>query len=217
MRMKSKPQAILRWGIAEFLGTCILAATAITASVSRGTIYGDYNTLYVPFAIGIVLMLLVYLFGPVSGAHFNPAVSVAMVAFRKMSWQQFVTYIVAQFAGAWAGVQLAGQLLNLSPYHAMVDDRTAAMGEFAGAFILVFGVAHVALGKVKEELSGVVVGASIITGLTLALTTGGGVLNPAIAAGLTISSYVYLLLPILAGLAAVAVVMLLSDTRLDKE
>lgn len=212
MRMKAAPISFARWFGAEFIGTMLLAAVAGTASLASGGSLPGYDFLYVPFAVGLLVMVMVYLVGSISGAHFNPAVTLTLFAFRKVSVQQLVTYLVAQFAGAWVGVQLTIQFVGVAPAEPGATDRGASMAEFMGALLLVFAIMHVVLGKVKDEMAGIVIGAALVLGLTLAMATGAGVLNPAVAyvfgSGVTAT---YLLMPILGGLAGGALAVLLHD------
>ena len=96
--------------IAELIGTAILAVTVgvVSVELSQGL-----QGLYGPFAVGAALMLVVYFFGHVSGAHCNPAVSVAQFAFRKLSVNQLLLALLGQLLGALLGVWLTYALLHM--------------------------------------------------------------------------------------------------------
>lgn len=93
--------------IAELLGTMLLVVfgcgTAIITQCSFMNIGGYIST---ALAFGITLMMLLVTFGKVSGGHFNPAVSVAMLLNKELSFKEFVLYVIAQFAGAFLGAYI---------------------------------------------------------------------------------------------------------------
>lgn len=211
MRMKNAPLQLVRGAVAEAVGTLVLAAVAVTASLSQANGFTSYNGLYVPFAVGAVVMVLVYLLGPLSGAMFNPAVTVALFAFRKVTVQQLVLFLLAQLVGAWAGVKLAATLVGISPSEPVVVTNIAALAEFVGAFFLVFAITMVVLGKVQAVVGGLVIGAALALGLTVAMASGAGILNPAIALALGGTSVTYLLMPFLGALCGAALAVVLDD------
>jgi glycerol uptake facilitator-like aquaporin len=74
MTMKNMQFSVIRWFGAELVGTFFLAATAVVAGTAQLGGFSAYSSLYVPFMVGGLVMLMVYLLGSVSGAHLNPAV-----------------------------------------------------------------------------------------------------------------------------------------------
>lgn len=92
--------------VVEFLGTAILVLVAVGAAVGglkSGAELDVLNIAGVALAFGLVLMAMAYAFGPISGCHVNPAVTLAMVAARRQPVVEGIAYIVAQFLGALAG------------------------------------------------------------------------------------------------------------------
>lgn len=135
---------------AEFVGTFLLVFLAVGAAVFgiAGSV-GDNadapgpgsGVVGVALAFGLVLLGLAYAFGPVSGTHVNPAVTLAMVLGRRLPVGEGGGYIVAQLAGAIAG----GAVLKLFVSSFGVTDQTAGLGtnsydngaiDMAGAFVL---------------------------------------------------------------------------------
>ncbi|KPP78447.1 aquaglyceroporin-like [Scleropages formosus] len=97
-------QPILREFLAEFLGTFVLVlfgcGSVAQTVLSRGDL-GENLTIHIGFTLGV--MMGVYVAGGVSGAHINPAVSLAMVILGKLKVAKFLVYVIAQFLGAFAG------------------------------------------------------------------------------------------------------------------
>src|SRR5512141_1106350 len=101
---------LARRAVAEALGTAFLLATVIGSGIMGERLAGGNvaiallgNTL----ATGAMLVVLITVFGPLSGAHFNPAVSLVMALRRELSWRLAGAYVVIQLVGAVAGVWAA--------------------------------------------------------------------------------------------------------------
>ncbi|KAG0205622.1 glycerol channel [Mortierella sp. GBA30] len=91
-----------RKAFAEFLGTAILVAFGSGAIAQM--VFSNHNSWFtMSLGWGLGLTFGIYVAGGVSGAHLNPAVSLAMVIFRGLAWADFVIYSISQFAGAFAG------------------------------------------------------------------------------------------------------------------
>lgn len=216
LTLKGVPSNLPAMFLAELIGTMFLAATAATAMVAHLGLVNGYTSLYVPFAVGGVVMVLVYTLGHVSGAHFNPAVSVGLFIFKKMGWAQFVSDLVAQFLGAWLGIKLMVELVGVGPATPSLVDQPTNIAEFLGAFLLVFAVTNFVLGRIKVEVGGLVIGAALAIGLTLAMVTGGGILNPAVAAAMGAPfGIAYSLMPLLGGLVGSAAAVLFDMSKQD--
>ena len=121
--MKTLPQRLF----AEFLGSAALLAI-IVGSGHMGEMLAGGNTavalLANSIATGLGLWVLIELLGPISGAHFNPAVSVAFAWRGELSGRDTVLYIFVQIAGAICGVMLAHLMFDLAPIQFGVKPRT---------------------------------------------------------------------------------------------
>lgn len=101
--------------VAEFLGTGLLVATVVGSGIMAERLTGDIalallaNTL----ATGAILAVLITIFGPVSGAHFNPVVSLVELLRGKLAPQRWAGFVAAQVAGAVAGTLLAHLMFGL--------------------------------------------------------------------------------------------------------
>ncbi len=102
--------------LAEFIGTAFLLATVVGSGVMGEQLSGGNVALALlgnTIPTGAMLYVLISVFGPSSGAHFNPAVSVAMCLTGNMQWQRLVPYVACQIAGAVVGVWLAHAMFDL--------------------------------------------------------------------------------------------------------
>lgn len=174
--------------IAELLGTFTLAATVGMSIV--------YELPFTPIVAALVLGVGVYTLGPISGAHFNPAITLAHWSVKKISPRDAVVYIIAQvaagaFAFAVVPVLAAGELTTT-----MDGSFWTALAELLGTFFLAVGVASVAYAQVRDD-QGLVVGGSLLVGVFFASSASEGALNPAVALGVGAWSWPYVIGPVL--------------------
>jgi MIP family channel proteins len=213
--------------IAEFVGTLLLVFF-VTAVVSLYVfpdprVFTDFSV--VGLVHTFVLFGLIQTLGLISGAHFNPAVTVAMTALRQIKPPDAVIYIVAQLAGAVAGTLLTKALLldegKLTNYGVTaVSDKLGGdilpgmLVEALGTFFLVWVIVGVAVNpRATKEWSALAIGAALGMGvMVLAPLTGAG-FNPARSFGPAIVSgewsggaadflLVYVAAPVLGALVA---------------
>lgn len=209
---KTRNRALFDATIAEFFGTMVLAfAVGYFVSVGSFALQG-FESFFAPFAIGLTLFFLVATLGYASGAHFNPAVTLALAVFRKVDPIKIPLYLGAQFVGAWVGIAIArfavpGGLAEPST----LTSTGGLVTEFIGALLLGFAVASVVLGRVKEGWGAPVIGVALTLGVTIALGYGGGLLNPALAGGLEVWSWRYWVMPLLGVLCGTAVCVIFDE------
>lgn len=184
--------------IAEFIGTAVLTL-AVASSLITGA---GFVTL---LTVGITLALLVAIFGSVSGAHVNPAVTLGLLSIKKINWKEALIYIVAQFAGA--ALALILLRLNMSPIPPIEHGFSwpSIVAEFIGALIFTYGIAFIVLAEDSVKATSCapfVIGASLMIGATLAVALGSNaVINPALAFGIGSFGISYIIGPILGGVA----------------
>lgn len=184
--------------IAEFLGTMmlILLGDGVVANVTlnKSGMKGA-GSIQITFAWGLAVMLPAFIFGVASGAHFNPALTLALAIDGSMAWSLVPGYIVAQFAGAFVGACLVYVLFK-GQFDA-TEDQGTKLGVFAtgpsvpntglnilseaiGTFVLVFAIKGIA--QVPEVAGGVdkflVFGIIVSVGMSLGGLTGYAI-NPA--------------------------------------
>jgi glycerol uptake facilitator-like aquaporin len=103
--------------LAEALGSALLLATVVGSGIMGVKLAGGNSAIALlgnTIPTGANLVVLILIFGPVSGAHFNPAVSLAMALRRELSWSVAGLYIAAQITGAILGVWLAHAMFDLA-------------------------------------------------------------------------------------------------------
>jgi glycerol uptake facilitator-like aquaporin len=103
---------------AEALGTALLVATVVGSGIMAERLAGGNLGLALlcnTIATGAILVVIVTIFAPLSGAHFNPAVSLVFAIGSEMSWTDFAAYVAAQCVGAMVGVVVAHLMFDLTP------------------------------------------------------------------------------------------------------
>jgi glycerol uptake facilitator-like aquaporin len=141
-----------------------------------------------PFAIGFTLMALVYMGSPISGAHYNPAVSVAFFLKRKLRVFDLIGYLSAQLLGGFLAAIVIYFLANAVFYvepPATSNLYQQAFGEVAFTFIFVIVMLLFSLSASprRSQLKGLIVGLTFTSMLMVSTSISGGVLNPAISWG----------------------------------
>jgi len=129
--------------VAEALGTALLLAVVVGSSIMGEHLAGGNDAIALlgnTLATGAGLVVLITVFGPLSGAHFNPAVTLAFTLRREMSWGLALAYVAAQVAGGVAGVfaahaMFAEPILQLSTK--LRDGPAQAFSEFVATFGLI--------------------------------------------------------------------------------
>jgi glycerol uptake facilitator-like aquaporin len=139
--------------VAEALGTALLLATVVGSGIMGETLAGGNvaiallaNTL----ATGAALVCLILTFGPISGAHFNPAVTLADASQGGLPWREVPSYILAQIVGAFGGVAAAHGMFGKPVFFASHHVRAGGSQLFS-EFIATFGLLAVIWGVVRRR------------------------------------------------------------------
>jgi aquaporin Z len=142
-----------------------------------------------PLAIGVVLMVMVFAGGHVSGAHYNPAVTLAILIRRKISASEAMLYIGSQLAGSVAAAFMVS-LFKETPEIATqsLDTTKALIAELLGTFALAYVVLNVATakGNAGNSFYGLAIGLTVFTMATAFGSFSGGAFNPAVAVGASV-------------------------------
>jgi glycerol uptake facilitator-like aquaporin len=190
--------------VAEFLGTATLVTMALVLIETTAVSY------FIATSLALTLAVIVMLFGSVSGAHVNPAVTFGMWTARRIGTLRAVSYIAAQLLGGLASWQLYQYLVDKDvPAKAVTFSTRVWLAEAVGAFILTMGITA-ALTKSFDALqSALVAGAAIFVGIMVASVASSGFINPAIALGLRSWGTAYALGPLVGGLVGANLYMML--------
>ncbi|MSU75170.1 MAG: hypothetical protein EXS55_01505 [Candidatus Magasanikbacteria bacterium] len=182
---------------AEGLGTFLLSFVVIAS------LHGTFPV-STPLLAGLTLGLMVYVIGSISGAHINPAVTVGIWSIGKIKTPEAIKYIFAQFIGAGVALYL-GRYLGWETTLSVANTARVIFAEFIGTAFFTLGIAAVVLGKVPTDVHGVVIGGSLLLGLSLAALGSNAVLNPAVALGIGSFSWSYVVAPIIGSVAGMNV------------
>jgi len=138
---------------AEGLGTALLVAVVIGSGIMGERLAGGNAAIALlgnTLATGAALAVLILIFGPVSGAHFNPVVSLSFAIQRKLQWRDCGFYIVVQVLGGIAGAFLAHVMFGLSLVTASTHIRTGT-GIWTGELVATFGLLLTILGCLRNR------------------------------------------------------------------
>ncbi|CAN6471100.1 unnamed protein product [Victoria cruziana] len=174
--------------IAEIFGTyCVIFSGC--GSVVVNDIYGKVSFPGVCIAWGLIVMVMVYSVGHISGAHFNPAVTLAFAIFRRFPWKEVPAYMAAQVLGSVMASGTLHLLFDVKPsdYFGTVPVDTTVQSfviEIIISFILMFVISGVATDtRAIGELAGIAVGATILLNVLVAGPISGASMNPARSLG----------------------------------
>jgi glycerol uptake facilitator-like aquaporin len=178
----------MRAVVSEGIGTGLLVAAVVGSGIMGERLSGGNAAIALlanSIATGAVLVTLIFTFGPISGAHFNPAVSLAAAMEGGFAWRRVPGYVAAQITGALAGVVAAHLMFELPPITLSHHARTGAAQLFS-EFLATFGLLVVVHGTGKRAA---VVPLTVAAYITAAywFTSSTSFANPAvtIARGLT--------------------------------
>jgi len=183
--------------LVELMGTYFLV---LTIALSVGTFLGDVNTAgsLAPLSIGAILSVMIFAGGHISGAHFNPAVTMAifLAGRKKIDLNTSIMYVIMQLIGgvmgglgAYAMTYSKGVAPNPNPKYLW----SVFFAEYFYTFALVWVVLNTATTKSQKGNSffGLAIGLTVIAGAVAVGDISGGVFNPAVATGLLLSSQLH--------------------------
>jgi aquaporin Z len=169
--------------LAEFIGTFFLTLVVGCNTLSNSYIWGATSC-------ACTLMVLIYAFGPVSGGHFNPAVTVACFICNRIGFGEFLIYLLSQTLGALLGAAtyafLFMQSFNIAPMPGFSWDQAAAV-EIIYTMMLCFVVLSCAVAQSKD-FAPLAIGFVLVAGAHGGGAISGGCFNPAIALAVDVAS-----------------------------
>jgi glycerol uptake facilitator-like aquaporin len=148
---------VARRAVAEALGTALLLAAVVGSGIMGDRLAGGNIAIALlanTIATGAALVALILTFGPISGAHFNPAVTLADASQGGLAWRDVPSYLIAQIAGAFAGVAAAHLMFGEPLYFASRHVRSGSAQIFS-EFVATFGLLSVIWGCARLRSSAV--------------------------------------------------------------
>jgi len=136
----------------EALGTLILVATVVGSGIMADTLTDDTAMALMGNTVptGAILFVLITILGPLSGAHFNPAVTLVFVLRRELDWSTALAYVAAQVVGGIVGTLVAHLMFDLAPLQLATHIRTGGAQWFSEA-VAAFGLVAVILGGLRVK------------------------------------------------------------------
>jgi len=212
----------MRSYITETLGTFILIFCGTGAIVINQQTGGSIGHMGITITFGLLVMTLIYAFGNISGAHFNPAVSIAFTVARKFPANKLVPYIFSQLLGA---VMASFFLKLLFPQNEMLGGTLPSGTEIQSfileiflAFFLILVILNVAHGSSEQGLfAGIAIGSPVLLEAMFAGPISGASMNPvrsispALVSGHFEHLWIYIVAPIVGAIAAVPVWKFISN------
>ena len=176
--------------VAEALGTAFLLAAVVGSGVMAQKLSGGNQALALlgnTLPTGAMLTVLILIFGPVSGAHFNPAVSLCFAFRRELSWSETAAYVAAQFIGAWMGVLAAHAMFELPFWQVSTTVRTGP-GQWTAEFIATFGLVLTVFGCVARDRNAVAYAVGLYVTAAYWFTASTSFANPAVTVARSLSN-----------------------------
>ena len=200
--------------ISEFIGTFAMIFCGTGAMTINEITGGDVTHVGIGITWGLIVMAMIYAFGEISGAHFNPAVSIAFAYAKKFSWKEVPKYIFFQVTGAFAASLLLMWLFPKSELLGAtiptVDVWRAFVLELILTFFLMVVIINVSTGsKEAGMMAGIAIGSVVLLEALFAGPITNASMNPArslapnIVSGNIKGLWLYILAPIIGALLAV--------------
>lgn len=170
--------------LAEFLGTALIVTTVLGAGFMVSSLGADpaLSLLMIASAVGSVLLVAIATLGPISGAHFNPIVSLAQLARKALQPSDTLLYILSQMLGAIAGSLLAAAMFENAWTVSEVD--RLSVGSFVGEVVASAGLVLLILLLIRSQLQNLI-GPAVALWITAGhlFTSSTSFANPAVTVG----------------------------------
>jgi aquaporin NIP len=200
--------------ISEFIGTFAMIFCGTGAMTINEVTGGDVTHVGIGITWGLIVMAMIYAFGEISGAHFNPAVSIAFAYAKKFSWKEVPKYILFQVAGAFSASLLLMWLFPKSELLGAtiptVDVWRAFVLEMILTYFLMVVIINVSTGsKEVGMMAGIAIGSVVLLEALFAGPITNASMNPArslapnIVSGNIEGLWLYIFAPIIGALLAV--------------
>jgi glycerol uptake facilitator-like aquaporin len=174
---------------AEGLGTAALLATVVGSGIMGEQLAGGNVALALlgnTLATGAILAVLILIFGPVSGGHFNPAVTLSFAMQDSISKADAVAYVVVQVAGGLAGVALAHVMFEAPRFAASANQRSG-ISQWTAEFVATFGLIATIIGCLRFRPSAVPYAVGLFISAGYWFTSSTSFANPAVTVARTLT------------------------------
>lgn len=178
-----------RRAVAEVVGTAMLVATVVGSGIMAERIANGNVAIALlanTIATGAALVALILTFGPISGAHFNPAVTLADASQGGIAWRETPAYVIAQTTGAFIGAATAHTMFGLPLFFASKHNRSGAAQLFS-EFVATFGLLVVIWGCARFRSSAVPFAVAAYITAAYWFTASTSFANPAVTLGRMVS------------------------------
>ncbi len=174
---------------AEALGTALLVAAVVGSGIMAARLSGGNNALALlcnTLATGAMLVVIITIFAPLSGAHFNPAVSLVMWLRGELDRREALAYILVQIAGGCLGALFAHVMFGLSPLQLGTTARTG-WPQWLAEFVATFGLLMTILGCVRFKPEAVAFAVGLYITSAYWFTASTSFANPAVTIARSLS------------------------------
>jgi glycerol uptake facilitator-like aquaporin len=190
LETQSLQPALPRRLVAEGLGTAFLVATVVGSGIMGAQLASGNVAVALlanTFATSAILIILILAFGPLSGAHFNPVVSLVMALRRELPWRELPVYLLAQFIGAIAGAILAHAMFALPLITLSLHDRSGA-AKMLSEVVATFGLIGVILSCATHRKEAIPYAVAAYIGAAYWFTASTSFANPAVTVARTLTA-----------------------------
>jgi len=174
---------------AEGLGTAFLLATVIGSGIMAERLAGGNQALALlcnTLPTGAILVVLITIFGPISGAHLNPAVSLVFALRKEMAWNESAAYVVAQVGGGILGALLAHTMFEL-PFFQISGTARTGLGQWIAEVVAVYGLILTILGCLARNAAAVPMAVGLYITAAYWFTASTSFANPAVTIARSLS------------------------------
>jgi len=216
----------MRKYIAEIIGTFTLVFCGTGAIIVNQETNGTITHAGIAITFGLIVMAMIYALGPVSGAHLNPAVSIAFTVAKRFPLKQLLPYIISQFIGAILASLIlkylfpANQFLGATIPHG--SELQSFILELLLTFFLMLVIINVATGSKEQGMfAGLAIGSTVLLEAMFAGPICGASMNPArslapaIISGHTVHVWIYLTATVIGAVAAIPLWKYLSNNSIN--
>lgn len=174
---------------AEGIGTAFLLAAVVGSGIMAQKLSGGNGALALlgnTLPTGAILVVLILIFGPVSGAHFNPVVSMAFALRRALAWPEAAAYVATQIAGGLVGVWAAHLMFELPVWQVAATARSG-WSQWLAEFVATFGLLLTIFGAVAREGNAVAYAVGLYITAAYWFTASTSFANPAVTLARSLS------------------------------